>query len=64
MAEVAEAMANGEECEACGQYLDGKKPGYARYCSIECADSRGADHDQVVDEDDWADIDPHSGMPI
>ena len=56
MGEIADDMINGFVCEMCGTFLDGEEPGYPRYCSIECADDRGADHSLVVegdDDDDW-----------
>lgn len=52
MGEVADAMLNGEDCEMCGIFLGGESPGYPRYCSIQCADDRGASHDQVVPQED------------
>lgn len=52
MGEMAEDMINGFYCEMCGSFLDGEEPGYPRYCSIECADDRGADHSLVVTDED------------
>ena len=52
MGEIADSMISGETCEMCGVWLDGESPGYPRYCSNECADDRGAGHDQVVPEED------------
>lgn len=52
MGEIADAMINGEMCEACGVPLGGESYGIPRYCSTECADDRGADHSQVAGEDE------------
>lgn len=52
MGEIADMMINGEMCEMCGVYLEGEAGGFPRYCSRQCADDRGADYSQVVDEDD------------
>jgi len=50
MGEIAEAMINGELCEACGAGLEQKGDGYPMYCSLGCAADRGADESQVVGE--------------
>lgn len=50
MGEIADDMMSGFMCEMCGTFLDGKDPGYPRYCSVECADDRGADHILIVPE--------------
>ena len=42
MGEIAEAMLNGELCEACGEYI-GDGDGIPGYCSPQCARDRGAD---------------------
>lgn len=55
MGEIAEAMIGGDMCEMCGVWLPGEGQGFPRYCSTECADDRGADHSQVVGEDEWDD---------
>jgi hypothetical protein len=52
MGEIADAMINGEDCEMCGVFLDGQSPGYPRYCSLSCAQDRGAGIEQVVDMDE------------
>ena len=52
MGEIADSMISGEVCEMCGMFLDGDAPGFPRYCSAACADDRGADHSQVVPEED------------
>lgn len=36
MGEIAEAVIDGCFCYYCGEFLDGKRPGYVRYCSEEC----------------------------
>ena len=42
MGEIAEMMLDGTMCEACGVFIDeGEADGYPRYCSDECAQSRG-----------------------
>lgn len=48
MGEIADSMINGETCEMCGVFLDGERPGYPRYCSLECAKDRGAGIERVV----------------
>jgi hypothetical protein len=45
MGEMAEMLLDGTLCEGCGVSLDGKCPGYPRYCSKTCAEDRGADYD-------------------
>lgn len=55
MGEIADAMINGELCEMCGVALDGDAPGYPRYCSLECAQDRGAGPAQVVSQEDQFD---------
>lgn len=36
MGDVAEMMLDGTLCGGCGAFLDGKSPGYVRYCSRSC----------------------------
>lgn len=48
MGEIAERMLSGEDCEACGEYIGAEDYGIPMYCSIECAQDRGADESQVV----------------
>ncbi len=46
MGEIAEMMLDGTLCEACGEFMhEGKAGGIPRYCSVQCAASRG-----VVDQ--------------
>ena len=52
MGELADAMISGEDCEMCGTFLGGDAPGYPRYCSLDCAQARGAGIDQVVPEEE------------
>lgn len=52
MGEIADSMIYGEACEMCGVQLDGEGSGFPRYCSIECANDRGADQSQVVTEEE------------
>ena len=52
MGEIADMMIGGEMCEACGVFLGGEASGFPRYCSIECAEDRGADASQVATEED------------
>lgn len=41
MGEIADAMINGLMCECCGTYMDdGDEPGFARWCSEQCAAGR------------------------
>lgn len=49
MGDIADSMLDGTFCEGCGVFLDGDDPGHPRYCSVECADDRGADHSLVVE---------------
>lgn len=53
MGEIADSMIYGECCEMCGIPLPGEAEGFPRYCSIECADDRGADHAQVISPREW-----------
>ena len=32
MGEIADAVIGGFYCQECGQYIDGKEPGYPRIC--------------------------------
>ena len=52
MGEIAEAMISGELCEMCGVALNEESAdmGIPMYCSIECANDRGADKSQVGKE--------------
>jgi hypothetical protein len=62
MGEIADMMIKGFMCEACGVYLDGEEPGYAYYCSADCAKDRGAEfidgNDFDYDENDEDDEQP------
>lgn len=52
MGEIADSMINGECCEMCGVPLAGDAEGFPRYCSLACAEDRGADASQVSGEID------------
>lgn len=46
MGEIADMMLDGTMCECCGVWMDDilageEAPGFPRYCSRECAESRG-----------------------
>lgn len=51
MGEIADDMISGELCEACGEYIGCGDEGIPMYCSIKCAKSRGADIEQVCNEE-------------
>lgn len=55
MGEIADMMINGLMCEGCGEFLDGNEPGYARYCSEQCAKNRGVEYNES--DDDYEDDD-------
>lgn len=42
MGEIAEMMMDGTLCEGCGEFIGNAGAGYARYCSPQCANDRGA----------------------
>lgn len=42
MGEVAEMMLDGTLCEACGVFI-GSDAGFPQYCSLQCANDRGAE---------------------
>jgi len=54
MGEIADAMISGEMCEGCGEWLceECADMGIPMYCSEECADNRGASHEQVCNHDE------------
>lgn len=51
MGEIADSMIYGEACEMCGVPLAGEAEGFPRYCSVQHAKDRGADINQVVEEE-------------
>lgn len=48
MGEIAEMMLEGDLCGCCGAWLEGSGDGFPRYCSKQCAQGRGVEHDDMV----------------